>query len=80
MFVCGKECSDEEAEETCLSCQLNLDPNKHIIRKLLGLVDQQKEGLHQERKDISCRAQGIQRLKEVKEIPRLVVMESPGCY
>lgn len=63
-----------------MSCQLNLDPNKHIIRKLLGLVDQQKEGLHQERKDISCRAQGIQRLKEVKEIPRLVVMESPGCY
>lgn len=46
---------------------------------LLGLVRQQKEGLKQDRKDRTSRKQPTQWLKEVKEIPRSVVKESPRC-
>lgn len=44
------------------------------VRTLLGLVRQPKD-----RKDRTSRKQPIQWLKEVKEIPRSVVKESPGC-
>ena len=47
-----------------------------MIRKLLGVVHHRKEGLNQERKDRSSRKQGIQWLKEAKEIPRLAVRKN----